>query len=168
TATFMSAPGHIFVVLFHRKKVDSFHWALAVEQTNRTFTKFHAKNTFGGIWSYECTEQDIFKDAALVALVEIGKPQSRLNKTNTTVHDLHELFKAIPMATPRADGGRRTPFNCIIWLRQAVRSLSDHNVISCNDAVALENECQRLAEEHAPEVLQGSEGYRVFKSTISM
>lgn len=142
----------IVVALFHRGKPDSFDWALAVYTGGPNFVKFRATNSVGGLWTYTReTEAVIGVRPDLVALVKIGN----LGAANKTVDDVHEAVKGIAMATPRQDGGRRTPFDCIIWMRQAVRALDAAGFLECKDAVALEEECQDIAEEYAPSVLDG-------------
>lgn len=68
------------------------------------------------------------------------------------------------MATPKIDGGRRTPFDCKIWIRVAVRTLNENGFLKCDDPVALENECQALAKDHAANVIRGSARYKIYQS----
>lgn len=67
----------IFVALFHRMKSDSFHWIIAVAKDDETYVKFHARNSIGGLWSYESVEQRILDSATLTALVKIGESPTR-------------------------------------------------------------------------------------------
>ncbi|GJF00422.1 hypothetical protein PsYK624_167100 [Phanerochaete sordida] len=154
----------VVVALFHRNKPDSFHWALAVYGGGDSFVKFHATNTPGGLWAYKREDEATTETRPeLVALVKIGN----LGAVGKTAEDVHDAVKDINMATPRQDGGRRTPFDCIIWLRQAVRALDAAGFLECKDAVALEEECQDIAEQYAPEVLDGEGTYVIRVSQFS-
>ncbi|KAF8878022.1 hypothetical protein CPB84DRAFT_352795 [Gymnopilus junonius] len=141
-------PGDIFVTLFLRSDLTSFHWALTIcsgqsgndgrgkddEGGGRNkWLKMHAKNTHGGVWRYECLELEGNEDGVLEdasVLIQIGNLAT--TELATTISQMDTLFREIPHRTDRIDGGRKTKYDCIIWLRMAVRKLMEVGILNLN------------------------------------
>jgi hypothetical protein len=70
-----------------------------------------------------------------------------------SVDDVHQVLKDVEMRTNRKYGGRKTVFDCKIWIRQAVDILHENQLIICSDAVALEGRCQAVAETSTGQVI---------------
>ncbi|PPR07631.1 hypothetical protein CVT26_001699 [Gymnopilus dilepis] len=166
-------PGDIFVALFLRADLASFHWALviylggqadsAAKRDDGLWVKMHAKNTYGGIWEYEKVEMTtegeggIFNEASV--LVKIGNIGRDLDNLYEVVSRIDAQFKEIPHRTDRIDGGRKTRYDCIIWLRMAVRKLLGTGMLDIksdtdesgdmkyDEAVRLESVCRAYGEE---------------------
>lgn len=51
------------------------------------------------------------------------------------------------MATSREFGGRKTPFDCRVWIKMAASELTRVGVIQCSDYLMLEKECEKRAGE---------------------
>ncbi len=74
------------------------------------------------------------------------------------------MLESLDMATSRQDGGRSVKFDCVIWVRQAVRALDANGFLHCTDVLALEKECQEVAAKWAPSVMTGDASYIVHVS----
>jgi hypothetical protein len=151
----------IFIVLSARVATTSnprpFHYIIAVQSAN-TYYKLHARDTPGGLWEYKAEEYDFTMDRSLTAIVKIGMyikliytgmlsdrelPGNFGGRTYAELKDL--LAVECPLATTRENGGRKTKFDCVIWVRQAVQLLNQRGWISCLNAIALEQACEVFA-----------------------
>ncbi|KAG8815021.1 hypothetical protein FRC17_000884 [Serendipita sp. 399] len=136
-------------------KENSFHWVIGV-CLSHGYAKFHATNSASDLWRFQSEitgSEEEFKFLTapdLAAIIKIGT----LTRSGKTVEDIQSLFQHIPLATNRANGGRRVKFDCVMWLRMALQALHLEGIINCPDAKETINECQAFGEPMYETVVQ--------------
>ncbi|PPQ77916.1 hypothetical protein CVT26_005170 [Gymnopilus dilepis] len=130
--------GDIVVALFLREDSRSFHWALAISRGGTVFYRMHARNDLSTPgWHYDSGDYHLFESRTLAAVIKIGN----INRSHKSVLQINDLVKDIPHRIEWRDSDSRAPYNCRVWVRNAVRALNSARVIACPDALALEAEC---------------------------
>lgn len=122
-----------------------FHWYIFVPHAEeagkavQTGHKLHAidnaQNGAAKSWAFDATEVALATEMAVAAAAVIGEVRSE-----SSLQELEDLLKTIPLAVPAVDAQREPAFTCRVWVREALRRMHKHGFIHCPDVDALESE----------------------------
>lgn len=130
----------IYLALYTNDIGRSWHWAFYFHHPNadggqrQTGYKIHATNK-NGRWEYQCVPQSIGFSSTLTTIAEIGAVDKGWG-----IGHLNHYTREVQLTIPRY-AKRETVFNCRVWIKAAIKYLSDAGMfVHCDDVDKLENE----------------------------
>ncbi|KAH6644463.1 hypothetical protein C7974DRAFT_419947 [Boeremia exigua] len=151
--------GMIYVLLNLRGALPGFHWSLFVPTSKPLGQVWHATNRSGGWWMETKSTSKIPGSVSLCVALELAPcaPQD-WDKLCTTLGSV---------ACGEANSGE--PFNCVMWVKDAIIALHDAGVIRLKNGVETIKDIGEMAveegEEHRDPIEQGTGGAKVIADT---
>ncbi|KAG6830607.1 hypothetical protein H0H87_007550 [Tephrocybe sp. NHM501043] len=151
-------PDHLYAVLMYRGDPASWNWTFflpnsSVSPIGSSGTLFHVIISASGResnktdWKFAAETKDVVSSPLVVAIIRLGDV-GFLGAYETVVGQdnllLLQMFKTV--AIP-AIGSENPPavFSSRVWFLDAICTLHDHGVITCDDVSLLERELNRFA-----------------------
>ncbi|KAG6836728.1 hypothetical protein H0H93_004391 [Arthromyces matolae] len=157
-------PDRLYAVLTYRGELASWEWTFFVPDSSippvgSSGTLFHVINTLSehessGTWKFKAETKDVVSSPHVVAIIRLGDVGFLGQYEDVVGNDsLMPMFKAVVIPDPESPK-HLLDFSSRTWFLDAICTLHECGVVTCDDVWLLERELRRFAFSAMDQYLQ--------------